>query len=351
MKIKLGLISTFSAILLTIFRAEAQTSATSVPEGAVSWFMPATTQTTSFFFSLPLSADPLGVYDIASLTSSSVTVSGTPWTDSALAQPQAPYFVRFITGTQKGRMIKVNSNTVNTLVLDTTDNSSQTTALDIVGFSVAVGDKFEVLPGDTLSSIFGDGSVSNPLTLVGTSGPLSADSVSILDKTTSRFNTYYFNTINGCWRLVSDPTNQNNRVIYPESGLSITRRTGRPALTLTFIGRVPVIAPLIKTVGGAQFIVSTTSYPVDSTLAQLNLSNWTKNDSPLGADTLSIYNATTGKNDSYYQKLNGTWRRVGDAVTDQSDLSIPCGSSIYLTKRGTVVNASSYITAAMPYTP
>lgn len=333
---------------LTLTTITAQTTVTTVPVGIITWSMPAVTQTSSFFFSLPLLNQSEGVYQVASLTTNTITVTGTPWTAGSLAQSGAPYFVRFISGVEKGRMILVTANTTNSLTVDITDNSSQSTPLNTTGFAVVAADTFEVVAGDTLASIFGDNMAGNPVQLVGDALLFKADTVSIYNKATALYDTYYFNTTNGYWRSSTDAFSKNNLVIYPESTIGINRRAGRPALNFVITGKVPDVAPLIK-VQGSKAIYSSTRFPADMTLAQLSLSNWTKSNTLFGADTLSIYNRTTSLNDTYYQKLDGTWRKSGDSVTDQSGYVLGAGTSVILFKRIAVSGAASYVAATMPY--
>lgn len=325
-------------------------TATTTPVGAMTYSFPATTQLTGSYISIPLTSPPVYSGVVQSLTATTLTFSGTPFTEGGFSQAGAPYFLRFQTGAQTGRTILVTANTSNTVTLDVTDNSSQTTNLNTSGFAVAPGDAVQVMPGDTLASFFGDNTIENPLVLVGAAGALAADTVSIYSKTTGRFESYFFSTSLQRWRSTTASTlSKNDTVIYPESSIGIGRRSGRPPLAITVTGDVPTVAGKSKTVGGTQGIYTSSRFPVDMTLSQLNLTNWTKSNSALSADTLSIYNTTSGKWDGYYQKLDGSWRKIGNAVVDESGFVIPAGISIGLLKRGSVSGSTSYISASIPY--
>jgi uncharacterized protein (TIGR02597 family) len=326
-------------------------SVSTTPVGAMTYTFPATTQTTTTYISIPLTNPAVYSGQVASLTTNTITFSGTPFTAGELAQAGSPFFARIAAGPQAGRTMLVTANTTNTITVDTTDNSSQTTALDTSGWALAAGNKVDVIVGDTLASLLGDNTGQNPLLYVGSASAFTADTVGVYNKATSKFDVYYFNTTSGFWRLSNGAVSANGIVIYPETALQINRRSGRSATTLTIVGDVPSAAPLTKTVGGSQVIYSSARYPVDVTLSQLSFTNWTKANSAFTADTVSIYNPTTSKMDTYYQRLdNGQWRKSTDSVTNVSALVIPAGSSITILKRGSVSEATSFLAASLPYT-
>jgi uncharacterized protein (TIGR02597 family) len=328
-----------------------QTTVTTDPVGVMTYSFPATTQLTSYNFSVPLTNAPIYAGAVASFTSTTVTFADTPFTADALAQSGSPYFLRFQSGTEVGRCVLVTANTANSVTVDVTNNSSQTTNLDTSGFSVAAGDLVQIFQGDTLASFFGDNTTGNPLIIVGAAAPLSADTVSIYNKRMAKQDGYYFSTTLGYWRSNATTENKNGVVLYPDAAIGLTRRAGRTALSFTVLGDVPAVAPKIKTIGSNQFIFGVNPYPVDMTLASLNLSNWTKSNSALSADTVGIYNSAQSKMDAYFQKLDGTWRKVGDTITDQSSLPIPAGSSLGFLKRAAVSGTTSFLSSSLPYTP
>lgn len=247
----------------------------------------------------------------------------------------------------------VTANTANTVTVDVTNNSSQATNLDSSGFSVAANDTVQIFAGDTLASFFGSSvDVNSYLTgvaLKGAASALSADAVSIYNRITAKQDGYFFSTTLGYWRTTTSAVNQNGVVLYPDTSFAITRRASRPALSFTVLGDVPVVAPKIKTPGGSQSVYGGNSFPVDVTLGSLSLANWTKANSALSADTISIYNPILAKMDGYYQKLDGTWRKVGDANTDRSSLVIPAGSFLGFLKRASVSGSGSFLSSPLPY--
>ncbi len=138
-------------------------------------------------------------------------------------------------------------------------------------------------------------------------------------------------------------------IIRPDDAVLIIRRAGRSAVDVVTTGNVPTVKPLTKVLGSNQPKYASTRYPVPLTLAQLNLDNWVKNNSAFKADTISVWNAATQLWDGYFQKLDGTWRKAGDSVTDQSAVSIPAGTVVGIVKRGDVDGGSSYVATPLPY--
>ena len=179
---------------------------------------------------------------------------------------------------------------------------------------------------------------------------LTADVVSIYDATLQRFWSYYFNTTRNAWNSTSSTASQNALLVYPGMVLGILRRPSRPALSLMILGSVPDVSPLVKTVGGsANVIYSSTQFPVDMPLSELNISGWTKGSSSFTADVLSIWDQALARWDAYYQLTNNQWRKSGDVVTDQSNLVISAGTGIQILKRTQVTGAASFLSEPMPY--
>jgi uncharacterized protein (TIGR02597 family) len=329
-------------------RAFAQ-SVSTTPVGAMTYTFPATTQTTTTYISIPLTNPAVYSGQVASLTANTITFSGTPFVAGELAQAGSPFFVRIAAGPQAGRTMLVTANTTNTITVDTTDNSSQTTALDTSGWALAAGNKVDVIVGDTLASVFGDNTAGSPLLFVGGSSILSVDTVSVYNKSTATSVVYYFNTTNGYWRTSGDATNRNGVVLYPETAIAVSRKSGRSATSLVLTGEVPTVSPLTKVTGGTTTIYTLSRYPIDRAIGSVVPSNWVKSNSILSADTIGIYNPSIGKFDIYYQRLDDVWVKSGAGLTDQSSTIIPAGSGFTLTKRGAVSASTSYIVTSLPY--
>lgn len=346
-----ALLAAFAALSGFLSFSNAQSVATT-PVGAMTYSFPATGvgQTASTYIAIPLNNPSIYSGPVASLTGTTLTFAGTPFTTGQLAQAGSPYFARIATGAQAGRTVLVTANTANSITVDVTDRSSQTTNLDLGGFAVAAGDRIEIIVGDTLASFFGDNTGGNPLTFSGGTFLSNADTVSIYNKGTAKFDTYFYSTTAGYWRLSNVNANANNTVLYPENGVGILRRASRPVVSFTVLGDVPSVKPITKVTTNSS-IFSSIRVPAPVTLAQLQLSNWTKSNFVSSADTLSLYNPTTGRFDVYFQRAdNNQWRKSGGGTVDQSALVIQPEAIVGFLKRGTVSGATSYLSYPLPYT-
>jgi hypothetical protein len=325
-----------------------------VPEGMVSFNLPATgSSSPTVYISLPLISDPSYSGAVSAVTANTISVSDSPgpWTAGSLSTLAAPYFVKFLSGQEMGRVIEVSpntANTTNTLTLDTTDNTTQTTSLTTSGFSVQVGDTFEVFPGETLISFFGTN------TLVGGSSAFSGDSVGIYSTAQSKFQTYFYNTTTHYWELNGNTANANNTVLYPYSSLSIARQSGEAAISFALMGRVAEVPVITKNPGNNAIVGTSTGYAIDMTLSQLAFhlgANWQTGTSSFNADTISIYDATSSRYAVYYQKSDLTWRKSGDTTDDQSNLPLPAGTGISIQQINPESGASAFLQSqtTLPY--
>ncbi len=324
---------------------------TTVPVGAMTYTFPATTQVTTTYISIPLTNPAVYTLPVASLTANTITFSGTPFPSGGLAQTGSPFFARIATGAQAGRTMLITANTTSTITVDSTDNSSQTTGLDTSGWAVAAGDRIEIIVGDTLASLLGDNTGSNPLLFIGSTSPFAADTVGLYNKTTGKTDNYYFNTTSGYWRPLATNVNSNSVIIRPEVAINITRQSGMPQVSLIITGDVPYLPYLTKVTGGSTSVFSGFRYPVDVKLNALAYNGWIKSNSVFSADTVNVYNPQTGKFDVYFQRLdNGLWNKVGAGTNDQSNVTIVGGVGFSITKTGTVSGSASYLYNSLPYT-
>ena len=319
-----------------------------IPQGMITYNLP---EGTTSVVGLPLTNDVEFTSTVTAVTANTISVGGSsaPFT-SNLATTGAPYFVKFLSGSEMGRVILITSNTNSTLTLDTTDNSSQTVSLTTSGFSVAVGDVFEIFTGDTLASIFGANTSQSPLVLVGSKSVYTADTVGVYSPIQDRFQAYFFNTSAGYWERSGSTANANNTILYPYCSLTVLRRASSTASTLVLSGRVAEVPVLTKTTGNNSVVYASTGYATDMTLSDLQFgSNWITSTSAAKADTISVWNPTVYHFEAYYQMPDSTWRLSNNASTDQSGLVLAAGGSISIVQRANVSGASSFLQTPMPY--
>ena len=192
-------------------------------------------QGTSTWFSFPLSEQPVYAGAVSGVSSNVISIaSSSPSFAAGYTGTATPYFVQFLTGSEAGRTLLITGGTSTSLTLDITDHGiGSSVALNASGFSVAAGDKFQIFPGDTLASVFGTNTASNPLLLNGSGNQGNADQVSLWGTSDT---VYYFNTAAGQWETTGSSANANNTIIYPYSAVSVYRQPGSSA-TLLLTGR------------------------------------------------------------------------------------------------------------------
>jgi uncharacterized protein (TIGR02597 family) len=347
-----------TAAVLIATSAFAQ-NATTIPVGAMTINFPATgtsPATTSTYFSIPLHADPAFTGKPTAVTSTTMTFSGVNWTTSPkqFGATPATYIARVMSGQQAGRILQITDNTSTAITVSTTDRTLQTTDLTMSGFAVTSNDTVEIVPCDTLAGLFGDGTTNNPLLLAAGANTFVADTVSLQDRITGKTTAYFFNNSSGVnqWRRGTVAVNCNNIPIYPDDAILVLRRTNRAASQLVLTGRVPSVAPLLKSLPGG-YNLGSLGLPVDLTVQNLNLSGgWTNGNNLFTADTLSLYNAASGKFVAYFKRsTDGTWRNSASAsAADVSSTVIPAGAPVGILERtSTVSGAQSFNRVSLPY--
>jgi uncharacterized protein (TIGR02597 family) len=255
-----------------------------------------------------------------------------------------PYLARFKSGTSTGRFFIVTSNTDTQLTLDTTTAgyTLTTSAPTNTQAQIAVGDSVEILPANTLGTLFGTNSV--PFQTGATAN--AADNVLLFNGTS--WDVYYNNATN--WKKSGSLANQNNTIVLPDRGMFIVRRA-TSALTLTFLGTVPSTTEKTDFPGpGSSFRAN--RFPVDATLKgasnPLNLQSlpgWQSGASASAADNVYLWNGTSWS--VYY--YNGTnWKKSGSLAIQDSTV-IPLGTAMFIVRQSSAAGNNSTLTQALPY--
>jgi hypothetical protein len=314
--------------------ASAQTSVTTTPVGAMTYSIAPGTGTSrvTTAFTIPLSDTPLaaGITKgiIASRTSTTVTVTNAGWVAGALSASTAPYQLRITSGGAAGAFLAITANTTNTLTVSGYDLSTM----------AAVGDGFEIIPVDTLDSLFG------ATTLVGGSTSASADIVYLGSNTQTG---YYYNTTLGRWVLVTGLSSNKGAVQIPFSAAISISRLANIATPLTFTGTVPAVK-YRSAVLNAGNTYCHSGFPADTTLGGLAINSkvagW-KTGAKATADVLSIPSGAGWT--SYYH--NGTnWVLVTGLATSKNAVRIIAGMPIMISKKGTASGSADFIND-LPY--
>lgn len=266
---------------------------------------------------------------LTSVTSTSFGLSGAGWTANALAQTAFPYVVRVVNGSAEGATFSITGNTAETLTLS---------GRDPVALGVAVGDVIQLIPVDTLNSLFGS------TTFLGGTSPSNAD---IITLSSSAQLSYYYNTTLGRWVRTTGPTTDRGSIpIPPDSVVSVTRRG--PAFTLTFAGQVPV-ARVNYPVANAGSTYTHAGFPTDVTLGTLalqqRLTGWVSAASAASADFLGV---PSGGIWLYYFHNGSYWQRTTGPATNRDAIVIGAGTPIQIFRRGTA-NGTTPLVRPVPF--
>lgn len=319
----------FLASLCGTGRVTAQT-ATTIPVGFIKVTLPAApsaSQPSNTVISVPLytNADFSGMVATVDGTNT-LSLTGAAWTASQFVS--SPHLVRFKSGTLSGRFYLITANTTSQLTIDMRGAS-------LTGV-VATSDNCEVLPSNTLATLFG--STSTTLQTASTAG--AADNVVIWNG--ASWDTFYHNGTN--WKKTGSLLNQNNTILYPDEGIFMIHRP-TSQLDIVFTGTCPSTQEQTDLVGaGSTFMAN--RFPVDMQLstAGIHLSaNWVTGTTANAADNVFIWNGTNW--DTYYH--NGTnWKKSG-SLLNQNTTAIPTGAAVFVTRSNA---AASTLTQSLPYT-
>ena len=343
MKNSLRSFAALCGILATVAPAFAAQEAVTNPIGVMNFTIPAGTGTTRTVstLSLPLhdTATAAGqmVGRITGVTATTLSNASGNWTAGQLSVAATPHILRVTSGNATGRTFLISTttpNTATTLTIDASDAlDTDLTTLGITA-NATTGDTYEIVPCDTLASVFG-----TPATLgvLGGATAAAADTVTLLDGVTPK--TYFYSTTLGRWtRQALGSPDASNTPIRPDAGLNYSR-LGNSAITFSLFGSVPSTSrkSVIRNSGPTYLAMG---WPIDLTLTQLaiqTIPTWTTGANANVADTVQVF--ISGLWRTYW--FDGTnWRRqaLGSPISDSQ--VIPAGSNVILNQRGTSTGIS-----------
>jgi hypothetical protein len=174
--------------------------------------------------SLPLDNTPVGRNSVQAVAASALTVvNAGSWSSST-----APYALRLLSGKGSGCTFAITGQTGNALTL-------ATQGVDLTQL-VAAGDLYEILPLDTLGTLYG---ASSPLVQSGNSAA-AADNVLLWNGTT--WLTYFFSNSSNSWKQSGSLLNQNSYSLAPAQPLMIQRQSS-PATLNAFVPQPLIYSP------------------------------------------------------------------------------------------------------------
>jgi hypothetical protein len=264
--------------------------------------------------------------------------SAAAWTPGAFSTTDAPYFVRLTSGPHIGRTFRIVTPANTATRLYVADDGLGLTSLNLA--TGTDGTSFEIIPGDTLATFFGETTPTNPLVLQGAADVLQADIVQVWGG--AAWLNFYYNTTWQRWArdtdLISDPS-RNNFLLRSDRGIMITRRAGTP-LELAVIGRVlntPQRAFHTRSDNALTFLA--TMQASDITLGALALQsnarslNWRSAADAGDADILIVWSGATWFS-FFFNSAAGHWQRVGDPI-DRDTFLLKAGAPVFVQRRGT----------------
>lgn len=255
------------------------------------------------------------------------------WVVGAFSTTEAPYFVRLASGPSAGRLFRiVNPENTATRLYVASDG------IDIESLGITAGTQYEIIPADTLSSLFGTSSSGSPL-LQGANDPLQADLVQVWGG--ASWINFYYNTDWGRWARDRDfqpSPSRDNFLLRPDRGIMITRRANTD-LNLAILGRVLVQPPQAyhsRNANALTFLA--TMQAMDTTLGDLALQsndrthNWLGGSDADQADLLLVW-AGASWFSFYYNTDNNQWERVDEAGISRNDYVIKAGTPVFVQRR------------------
>ena len=291
---------------------------------------------------LPVSESFVGKYvgKVTSLTSTTLSDATAAWAVGALSQAATPYYIKLTSGAAAGAMWQVSTTAANTASSVTILNLS---GRDPLTAGALVGDAYEIIPADTLSTLF-----AGLESQIGGLNIDAADNVKLHDGASWR--TFYYNSSAGVqqWREGSSSFNRNNIIVRPNSGVIYTRR-GQTPIALTVMGLVVI--------GSEKFVVQSTGasfiggvYPVDRQLVSLNLQSmpgFVVNSGDLNAaDKVKFYDGSSWRLLSY----NGSQWREGASNFNRNTLLVPAGTPVIIERGVGAAGNAVLATVPAPYT-
>lgn len=286
------------------------------------------------YVAVPFTRVPEFVGAISSTTSTTITVSGTPWAASQFkyvqgSQSKHYYVLIGSSATKEGHTYPITDNTTNTLTVTTSalDNAS----------GIPGGTQITIIPNWTPATIFPttDAGVSFTAT---TSPPSYKTLIRVPDYSASGINLpfaaeYYF--FSGAWQRVSGGVGDDDALL-PDSYFVIRNANGAPTLPLTCLGGVllnKIALPLVTAASPGQDNPVSLVRPLDVALNATGLGPaFGANDQLLVFDNAQ---QAFDKSPSATYFYDTRWRLSGDATSaDRGNDIIPLGTGFIVRKVG-----------------
>lgn len=265
---------------------------------------------------------------IASVTPNSIIVADAGWSNGELSNSSSPYLVKVTSGTAEGLTLPVSTtipNTSNELFI-ANNFSSETLDLTSLGINLST-DTFEIIPADTLLSLFGSPESTN---VDGGSSASDADTIILFN---NGWNVYFYSTTKNAWvRSTFGFPIANDTIIHPDYALIYERLPASP-LSFVITGEVPTNArnAILKDTG-ITFLAN--GWPVNTTLNNSGLQNtsgWVSGASATVSDQVIIRSAT-GWNVFFHNGTN--WVKSTFGFPNANNEPLPLGQGVIINRIG-----------------
>ncbi|MEA3207624.1 MAG: hypothetical protein QOE70_681 [Chthoniobacter sp.] len=241
-----------------------------------------------------------------------ITVTGANW-GSFGPFATNPHVARFRTGSSSGRSYQISSNTPNSLTFSGVDLTSL----------VAVNEQFEIVPIDTLSSLFGANAA--------TAGFATNPQIALADKVYLRGADGWLTVYNDGQHWLQDTgANADHFALLPDTGFLISR-VATSDLSLVLRGSVP-ITNFAADLPDQKTTVLASYFPVDTTLDGLKLQDspgWVKDKNPAVADNVYVQGASGWL--TFYHD-GASWVQLGGGALNPP---ITVGTAVVVARKGT----------------
>ena len=271
---------------------------------------------------------------ITNISTTTITVSGTPWAVGTFNGANGSHYVEIVS-----TAVPARSGTMSEIVSTPTSNTI-VTAGDLSVNQAAVGDTICIRKDVTIADVFG---ANNSAGLLGSAeDATTADEILIYNASTSA-SYFYFTGIEGFpagWYSSGDFSPANNVPIAPNEAVVIKRKAAG-ALAITSAGTVKTGNTVMAVVNGLN--VLGTSSAAGITLANSGLMTGTDNtgvkagEDGAVADEVILY--TTGNPVSYFYftgappEFPAGWYKTDD-FSNANNVSIAAGTAFVVKRKG-----------------
>lgn len=328
-----------SLSVLAMPSASAQTTATTVPVGFITKTIPAGPSSTPVSIPLYQTADfQSSVAAAPAPGSSDITLTSAAF--SANQFTATPHLVRVKSGALTGKFWTISTHSANTLTVAEPNGG----VVNLTG--LVLGDSCEILPANTLGTVFGSATPIAGLGVGTSAGGVDVDNVLVWNGGTGTFDTYFYHSGNSRWQ--KGISNATNVILFPDDSVFLVRKVAS-TLAFTTMGTVPSTTERTELFGAANNFVSN-RFPVDLTLGTSGIENtpgWVKGTSANQSDTVLLWNAGTGSWDTYFfHSGNSRWQK---GISNATAAAVPAGSGLFIVRLAGTSNA--VLTQNLPYTP